>query len=233
MKTKLILILFTLSVSLANAQVDKKVKLKTSEDTLSYCIGISIGNSLKAQKITGINPELLSLSMGYVLKGDSISFSKDKAETFIRAYFTKKQQVAVEENEKKAKDFFAENKKKPGVIELPSGLQYKVITEGKGAIPTDSSTVKTNYKGTLMDGKVFDSSYDRGEPAVFPVNGVIPGWTEALKLMKTGSKWMLFIPPQLAYGAQGAGGVIGPNEVLIFELELLEIVPAQNGVEGD
>ncbi len=233
MKTKLILILFTFSVTIASAQVDKKVKLKTNEDSLSYCIGVSIGYSLKAQKIAGINPKLLATAMEYVLKGDSISFSQEKAETFIRAYFTKIQETKGLESANKANIFLADNKKKPGVIELPSGLQYKVITEGNGAVPNDSSTVKTHYKGTLIDGKVFDSSYDRGEPAEFPVNGVIAGWTEALKLMKTGSKWMLFIPPQLAYGEQGAGGVIGPNEVLIFELELLEIVQGVSEGEGE
>lgn len=233
MKTKLILILLALNIVVVNAQVDKKVKLKTNEDTLSYCIGVSIGYSLKAQKIAGLNPKLFGKALDYVLKGDSISFSQERAETFIRAYFTKIQEAKVSENSNKANTFLAENKKKPGVIELPSGLQYKVITEGNGPIPTDTSTVKTHYKGTLVDGKVFDSSYDRGEPAEFPVNGVIAGWTEALKLMKTGSKWMLFIPPQLAYGEQGAGGVIGPNEVLIFELELLEIVPGVSGGEGE
>ncbi len=229
MKTKLILLFMAFCITYANAQVDKKLKLKSTEDSLSYCIGISIGNGLKSQKITGLNPQIIANAMDWAIKGDSIKFSKEKAESFIRDYFAKKQGGVAAENLKKANAFLADNKKKPGVIELPSGLQYTVITEGTGPIPTDSNTVKTNYKGTLIDGTVFDSSYDRGEPAEFPVNGVIPGWTEALKLMKTGSKWKLFIPPSLAYGERSPGGVIGPNELLIFELELLEVTQ----VEGE
>jgi len=227
MKTKLILLLLVFSITYANAQVDKKLKLKSTEDSLSYCIGISIGNGLKSQKITGLNSKIIADAMNWAMKGDSTKFSQEKAETFIRDYFAKKQGSVAIDNLKKANSFLAENKKKTGVVELASGLQYMVISDGAGAIPTETNTVKTHYKGTLIDGTVFDSSYDRGEPAEFPVNGVIPGWTEALKLMKTGSKWKLFIPPSLAYGEQGAGGAIGPNEVLIFELELLEITQAE------
>ncbi len=229
MKTKLILLLLVYSVTYANAQVDKKLKLKTTEDSLSYCIGISIGNGLKSQKITDLNAQIIANAMNWAMNGDSTKFSKEKAEIFIRDYFAKKQGGVAVDNLKKANSFLVENKKKAGVVELASGLQYIVITEGAGPIPIESNTVKTHYKGTLIDGTVFDSSYDRGEPAEFPVTGVIPGWTEALKLMKTGSKWKLFIPPSLAYGEQGAGGTIGPNEVLIFELELLEITQ----VEGE
>jgi len=227
MKTKLILLMVAFSMIYANAQVDKKIKLKTAEDTLSYCIGVSIGNNLKTQKISGLNTEIIAKTLDMAIKGDSLSLSNEKIETFLRDYFTKKQGSVAAENLKKANDFLAENKKKSGVIELTSGLQYIVITEGNGQIPTQTSTVKTHYRGTLINGTVFDSSYDRGEPAEFPVGGVIAGWTEALQLMKTGSKWRLFIPPQLAYGEQGAGGTIGPNEVLIFELELLEIMPVE------
>ena len=125
---------------------------------------------------------------------------------------------------KKAEAFLAANKAKPGVMTTPSGLQYKVITEGKGAKPAGEAQVKVHYTGTLVDGTKFDSSVDRGEPAVFGLNQVIPGWTEGLQLMTVGSKYMLYIPPALGYGPQGAGGSIGPNEALIFEVELLEIV---------
>ena len=116
-----------------------------------------------------------------------------------------------------------ENKNKEGVVTLPSGLQYKVLQEGTGRTPTATDTVSTHYRGTLLDGREFDSSYKRNEPTEFPVNRVIKGWTEALQLMKEGSKWMLYIPPHLAYGERGAGGLIGPNETLIFEIELLKV----------
>jgi FKBP-type peptidyl-prolyl cis-trans isomerase FklB len=128
-----------------------------------------------------------------------------------------------DKNQKEGEVFLAENKKKKGVVTLPSGLQYRVITAGTGKIPKVTDTVTTHYRGTLIDGTEFDSSYKRGEPASFPVNGVVKGWTEALQLMKVGSKWQLFIPSNLAYGPQGAGQVIGPNATLIFEIELLSI----------
>lgn len=122
-----------------------------------------------------------------------------------------------------AEKFLMENKNKEGVVTLPSGLQYKVIKDGTGRTPTATDTVSTHYRGTLLDGREFDSSYKRNEPTEFPVNRVIKGWTEALQLMKEGSKWMLYIPPHLAYGERGAGGLIGPNETLIFEIELLKV----------
>jgi FKBP-type peptidyl-prolyl cis-trans isomerase FklB len=128
-----------------------------------------------------------------------------------------------EKNKKEGEAFLAANKTKEGIKTLPSGLQYKVIKEGTGKTPTAEDTVVTNYRGTLTDGTEFDSSYKRGQPATFPVKGVIPGWTEALQLMKEGSKWELFIPSNLAYGEQGAGGVIGPNAALIFEIELISV----------
>jgi FKBP-type peptidyl-prolyl cis-trans isomerase FklB len=233
MKRNVLILIIAVSTLFACAPKATLLKLNTTEDSLSYSIGMSIGQSLQAQKLTGLNPNIIAQSMDMVLKGDSSLFSKEVAETFIRDYFSKKQGIVADENLKKANNFMVENKKNPGVIELPSGLQYIVISEGTGSIPNDSNMVKTHYSGTLMDGKVFDSSYERGEPAEFPVNGVIQGWTEALKLMKTGSKWKLFIPPSLAYGEQGAGGVIGPNEVLIFELELLEIVQGETNSEGE
>ena len=128
-----------------------------------------------------------------------------------------------EKNMSEGPKFLEENKSKEGVVVLPSGLQYKVITEGSGKTPKATDKVKVHYKGTLLNGKEFDSSYKRNQPAEFPVNGVIKGWTEALQLMKEGSKWMLYIPSDLAYGARGAGGDIGPNATLIFEVELLEV----------
>jgi len=130
-----------------------------------------------------------------------------------------------ETNKKSGEVFLVENKKKDGVVNLPSGLQYKIIKAGTGTSPKAADTVTVNYKGTLVDGTEFDSSYKRGEPVTFPVGGVIPGWTEALQKMKVGSKWQLFIPASLGYGEKGAGNVIGPNATLIFEVELISILP--------
>ena len=147
--------------------------------------------------------------------------------TQLQADMRKKQeektQQAGEANQKEGEAFLAANKAKPGVVTLPSGLQYKILKEGTGPKPTATDSVVCNYQGTLINGTEFDSSYKRGEPATFPVNGVIKGWTEALQLMPVGSKWQLFIPPDLAYGARGAGADIGPNATLIFEVELLSI----------
>ena len=133
------------------------------------------------------------------------------------------QKKLAEKNAKEGEAFFAENKKKEGIVTLPSGLQYKVIKEGDGPTPKATDTVSVNYKGTFIDGTEFDSSYKRNQPATFKVKGVIPGWVEALQLMKVGSKWQIFIPASLAYGDKGAGNVIGPNATLIFEVELLSI----------
>jgi len=233
MKLKILLIVMVLSIFGANAQKKKKIKLKNETDSISYCIGISIGNAIKSQKIDGLNADFIAKAISSKLNGDSAMIGLEDAENYLRNYFTKKQQAEANNKVETANKFLAENKKVPGVIELPSGLQYQVITQGEGEKPTDSSYVKVHYKGSLIDGKVFDSSYDRGEPAEFSVSGVIPGFTEALLLMNVGSKWKVFIPPLLGYGEQGAGGVIGPNEVLIFELELLDskLAPSEN--EGE
>jgi FKBP-type peptidyl-prolyl cis-trans isomerase FklB len=243
MKLKILFFVMVLSIFGANAQNKKKIKLKTETDSISYSFGILIGNSLKAQNIEGLNAELIAKAIATKLNGDSSAISMADAETFLRNYMTKKQQAEAILKTAKANQFLADNKKVQGVVELPSGLQYQVITQGSGEKPTDSSYVKVHYKGSLIDGKVFDSSYDRGEPAEFSVKGVIPGFTEALLLMNVGSKWKIIIPPHLGYGEQGAGGVIGPNEVLIFELELLEtklsptveenIVPEDLGNDGN
>jgi FKBP-type peptidyl-prolyl cis-trans isomerase FklB len=236
MKLKILGIIMVLSIFGMNAQSKKKIKLKTESDSISYCIGISIGNAIKSQNIEGLNVEIISKAISTITKGEDGQISLTDAENFLRSYFAKKQEAEALLKAEKAKQFFVENKKKEGVIELPSGLQYKVITEGSGNSPVDSNYVKVHYKGMFIDGKVFDNSYDRGEPTQFPVNGVIPGFTEALKLMKPGAKWQIFIPPHLGYGEQGAGGVIGPNEALIFEIELIEIgfaPPAEENLKYD
>jgi len=206
-----------------------EVKLESQKDKASYTIGIQMGMQLSQQKE--------DIDMNSVIQGFTDAFSGNKPQlsmedmqkamqTFqqeIQAKQQAKMKAIGDKNAKEGAAFLAENKKKDGVKTLKSGLQYKVLKEGKGASPKATDTVVTHYVGTTIDGHVFDSSYKRGEPATFPVSGVIKGWTEALQKMKVGSKWKLFIPAELAYGEHGAGQAIGPNAVLIFEIELLEI----------
>lgn len=209
---------------------DKNVKIETQQDSVSYSIGLSVGKTLQRDSIT-ITPEVFLRGV-LDAKADSAKrlMSDKEVESCMMAFQQEMQKKAMdraqaiaEKNITDGMNFLAENANKPGVVSLPSGLQYKVITAGNGKKPTSSSTVKTHYRGRLLDGTEFDSSYKRNEPAVFPVSGVIPGWIEALQLMPVGSKWELYIPANLAYGEQGAGNVIPPNAVLIFEIELLEI----------
>ncbi len=209
---------------------EKEVKLETQQDKISYSIGLSVGNNLKRDSIL-INTDafLRGVLDAKLDSAQRLMTEKEVHETmtaFQRDMQTKAEERAHSEaikNKREGEAFLLANVNAPGVKVLPSGLQYRVITEGTGKIPLATSTVKTNYRGKLINGEEFDSSYKRGEPAVFQCGGVISGWTEALLLMKVGSKWELFIPPHLAYGEQGAGGVIPPNATLIFEVELLEI----------
>ena len=205
--------------------------LKNQMDSLSAAIGVSFSNSLSSQGISNINSEILTKTINTSLKGGKTTFTPEKANKFIGEYFqvimAEKQKegeakgaVVREEGEK----FLEENKKKPGVITTESGLQYEIVKTGEGLKPLATDKVKTHYHGTLINGTVFDSSVDRGEPIEFPVNGVIKGWTEALQLMPVGSKWKLFIPYQLAYGERAAGPQIPAYSALVFEVELLEIV---------
>lgn len=196
----------------------------TEEEKISYALGLSIGGSLKQSGVESINGELFSEAVKNVLAGAETKMTPDEANGMLQEFFGAKQKEAEETMTKVGQAYLAKNKLSEGVVELPSGLQYRIITEGDGPKPTEDQQVKCHYHGSLINGTVFDSSVDRGEPAVFPVGGVIPGWVEALQLMAVGSKWELFIPSNLAYGAQGAGGQIGPHETLIFEVELLEIV---------
>ncbi len=203
--------------------------LKTQQEKLGYAIGMNIGLNMKKQNLDA-DPESIAAGLKAAFKSEKTLLSKEQMGQVLMAYqqeMQKKQMAdlaaAAAENAKKATAFLKANAAKKGVKTLPSGLQYRVITEGKGASPKAESTVEVNYKGTLIDGTEFDSSYKRGEPVSFPVGGVIPGWTEALQLMKEGSKWELVIPPALAYGERGAPPVIPPNAALIFEIELLKI----------
>ena len=202
-----------------------KPDLKSDKVQASYAIGQQIGNNLIAQNID-IDSTTLAASLEDAIKGTPSKMKDDeiqKAMMKLQESAMKKQQEEGEGNKKKSAEFMEKNKTAEGVKVTASGMQYKVITEGTGAIPKKEDTVKCHYTGTLLDGTKFDSSVDRGQPAEFPVAGVIPGWTEALQMMKVGSKYKLFIPPELAYGASGRPG-IPANSALIFEVELLDIV---------
>ncbi len=193
-------------------------------ENFSYALGMSIAGNLIQTGIKTVNPELFLNGFKDVFKGGKTMIHPEEANAILEAFIGKLNQDKGAGNLEEGLSFLAENKKNQKVIELPSGLQYKVLAEGDGEIPSSNDQVKCHYHGTLIDGTVFDSSVERGQPAVFPVNGVIQGWVEALQLMSTGSKWRLFIPSELAYGSNGAGGAIGPNSTLIFDVELLEII---------
>ncbi|MEK6684734.1 MAG: FKBP-type peptidyl-prolyl cis-trans isomerase [Nitrospirota bacterium] len=214
--------------------------LKTQKDKVSYSIGLDIGKNFKKQSMD-IDPDLLARGLKDAMAGGKTLLTEEEVRTIMPA-FQKEMQAKADarakelgdKNMKEGETFLAENKKKEGVVTLPSNLQYKVITAGNGERPKSSDTVTTHYRGTLIDGTEFDSSHKRGQPASFPVTGVIAGWTEALQLMPVGSKWQLFVPSNLAYGPRGAGQMIGPNATLIFEVELLSIqagekAPEKNG----
>jgi len=203
--------------------------LPTDKDKLSYAIGMMVGGGLHRDAVD-VDPNMLLRGLKDALAGGPTLLTSEQAQTTIvqlRAQLQQKMEAqraqAGETNKKEGEDFLAANKTKPGVVALPSGLQYKVLKEGTGPKPAATDKVKCNYRGTLINGTEFDSSDKHGGPQTFPVNGVIKGWTEALQLMPTGSKWQLFVPSDLAYGARGADGDIGPNATLIFEVELLSI----------
>lgn len=211
------------------AWAEEAAVLKTRKDKVSYGIGMNIGSSLKRDGID-VDADLLMKGLRDSLSGGKTLLSEEEYRatlTALQKEMMEKQAAAVkaaaEKNKKEGEAFLAENGKKEGVVTLPSGLQYKVIQSGSGKTPTSGDTVETHYRGTLIDGTEFDSSYQRGETATFPVSGVIPGWTEALQKMKEGDKWQLFVPPNLAYGERGAGREIGPNATLIFEVELIAV----------
>jgi|ERR1700678_1361761 len=211
------------------AKAPAPLVLKTEKDKFSYALGMKMGANFKKQSVP-VDPSILARGIRDAVAGGKTLLTDDEAQAAIMEVqkdVQKQQQAKTEQasagNKKEGETFLAANKGKDGVVTLPSGLQYKILQEGKGPKPAATDSVVCNYRGTLIDGKEFDSSYKRGQPATFPINGVIKGWTEALQLMPVGSKWQLFVPSDLGYGDSGAGPDIGPGATLIFEVELLSI----------
>jgi FKBP-type peptidyl-prolyl cis-trans isomerase len=224
MKIRILTVLALIAIILVSScgKGNYNAKLKTEIDSVSYAIGVTIGYSLQDLEMETLNVEAFASAVQDVSHENELKITRDDAIALLNYFFMEKQFVEVK---KEGEDFLAENKTNEGVITLESGLQYKVLTEGTGPVPKATDVVKAHYHGTLIDGMVFDSSMERGEPIQIPVGGVIRGWQEALQLMPVGSKWMLYIPQELAYGANPQpGGPIQPYSALIFEIELLEIV---------
>ena len=192
-------------------------------DKISYAIGMSMASNLMNSGLRNIEVDSFVKAFTEVINNESTSMSPEEANQTLQEYFSKQQEEMLNKNLEIGKAFLEENSKKENIVSLASGLQYEIITEGNGSKPKATDSVKCHYHGTLLDGTVFDSSVQRGQPAVFGVSQVIKGWVEALQLMSVGSKWKLFIPSNLAYGSQGAGNSIEPNSTLIFEVELLGI----------
>ena len=224
MKIKTILPLF-IAALIVQARADDKAVLKDDKDKASYSIGVNIAKTLKRQGVD-LNLDALIAGLRDSFTGSDLQLTPEQQQEALAALQSAAaadRAQAGEKAKKQGEEFLAKNKGKDGIKTLPDGLQYKVLTEGKGEQPKPDSRVTVNYRGSLIDGTEFDSSYKRGEPTTFGVNQVIKGWGEALPLMKTGSKWQIFIPAELAYGEEGVPGTIPPNSVLIFEVELLGV----------
>ncbi len=209
---------------------ESTTKLESEKDKVSYMLGMDLGNSLR-QFSDDVDMDIVIQAMRAVLSGSDLAMSSEEARTVKQEFFKKMKEKKEHEktaqsakNRAEGEKFLAENKNREGVMVTDSGLQYEVLTAGTGAKPAETERVKVHYRGTLIDGTEFDSSYKRGQPATFNLNGVIKGWTEALQLMPAGSKYKLYIPSELAYGSRGTQGPIGPDSTLIFEVELIEIV---------
>lgn len=193
-------------------------------DKFSYAIGLGIGQNLSGMGANGISVDDFAQAIKDVLEGNPTAISHQEAREIVNTYFEELESKMSSASIEQGKAFLEENKKRANIVTLPSGLQYEVIIEGTGKLAQATDQVKCHYEGTLIDGTLFDSSVKRGQPAVFGVNQVIPGWVEALQLMPEGSKWKLYIPSDLAYGAQGAGEMIPPHSALVFEVELIEVL---------
>lgn len=229
----LLLVMVAGAVVLAscNTSNSQKVTLKTQADSAAYAIGVDLGNNIR-KNLPGapggkeLDQQIILKAFATIMKGDSGLISASNAGAITQAYFVKAQSMEGVKNKEAGQNFLAENAKKAGVVTTASGLQYEILKEGNGPKPAAENTVKVHYHGTTIDGIVFDSSVDRGEPVTFGLGQVIKGWTEALQLMSVGSKWKIYVPSELGYGEQAAGPKIKPNSVLIFEVELISIEPA-------
>ena len=223
MKNKLFILGISVTFVACNQTSYNNVELNTQMDSVSYSLGISVANNLKSSGFESIKTQAVASAFSDVFDGNEVKINEEDANILIQDYFVELSQKKSQEAISAGQAFLDENGKKEGITTTSSGLQFEVLTNGTGATPVETDQVTVHYHGTLIDGTVFDSSVERGQPATFPVNGVIPGWVEALQLMNVGSKYKLYIPSDLAYGERGAGGSIGPNETLIFEVELLSI----------
>jgi FKBP-type peptidyl-prolyl cis-trans isomerase len=232
MKAIFLLLLLPFSNTFAQSQKPTKPSPTVSKapgpmngtDSLSYAIGVQVAEYYKTQGVEEINTEYVKKAFNDVFNNKPLTISEDECNMNIQQKLQEFMSNKISGTKEAGQKFLAENKKKPGVITLPDGMQYEIVTKGTGAIPKATDTVKANYIGTLIDGQEFDNSYKRGQPLSIPVSGVIRGWTEALEMMPVGSTWKLYIPSELGYGDRGAGGVIPGGATLIFTIELLEIV---------
>jgi FKBP-type peptidyl-prolyl cis-trans isomerase FklB len=228
------LLMFVVGCAAEETNATQEVKLDTPKSRISYTIGVNVGQDFKAQQMD-IDADVLLLGLKDSLAGKELRLTDEEMVGEIQA-FQQQMQAKMEaemakvvaKNQEEGAAFLAENAKKEGVVVTESGLQYKVLEPGDGDSPGAADVATVHYRGTLIDGTQFDSSYDRGQPATFPVGGVIAGWTEALQLMKPGAKWQLAIPSELAYGERGAGQDIGPNATLLFDVELISVEKGEN-----
>jgi FKBP-type peptidyl-prolyl cis-trans isomerase len=230
MKNSIIYVLvIVLALSASCQQGGKSVKLTTNVDSVSYALGVLVGSQNLKQMANApggadINKEVLAAAFRVAMVGEQPVITEEQANGIVQKFFESAGEKQAQKSLEEGNAFLEKNKARQGVTTTLSGLQYEIITAGTGPKPVATDQVRVHYHGTLIDGKVFDSSVDRGEPVVFGVNQVIPGWTEALQLMPVGSKWKIYLPSNIAYGDRAPGGDIGPNAALIFEVELLEIV---------
>ena len=218
MKKIILSLVLIMGITSINAQ-----NLYTEMEKVSYSLGVNVAKSVKNQGLESIDSEAIAQAFTDVFEGNELKISEQESNIILQDYFGKIAKEAKSANVEAGEKFLAENAKRDGVTTTATGLQYEVLVEGSGDSPKETDQVTVHYHGTLIDGTVFDSSVERGQPATFPVNGVIAGWVEALQLMNPGAKYKLFIPSNLAYGERGAGGSIGPNATLIFEVELISI----------
>lgn len=214
--------IFSLIVLLGFSDINAQ-NTNSEMQKVSYSLGVSIATNVKKQGLESVDYQSIADAFKDVFENNKLQISENEANIILQDHFGKLSNQKKQENIEAGKSFLEENAKRDGVTTTASGLQYEIIKQGTGDSPKETDKVTVHYHGTLIDGTVFDSSMDRGESATFPVNGVIPGWVEALQLMNVGAKYKLFIPSNLAYGERGAGGAIGPNSTLIFEVELISI----------